>query len=203
VESPLVNSLWESGDEDGTTPLSPEDRKCLIPGHITLRSELNAAEARGIARAMTWAHSVRRSTRTVLAEAFIRRLHGRMLDEVWTWAGAYRSRELNLGVAPHLIREEVRKLLGDAHYWVKHKTYPVDEIAVRFHHRLVLIHPFTNGNGRLCRLMANLIAASLEAPNFTWGRETFGRGARQQYLDALRAADRGDHTALLTMSRLP
>jgi fido (protein-threonine AMPylation protein) len=50
----------------------------------------------------------------------------------------------------------VRLLLEDAKAWVQYKTDPPDEIAVRFHHHLVQIHPFPKGKpaaGRLCALL--------------------------------------------------
>src|ERR1700676_3901275 len=44
-----------------------------------------------------------------------------------------------------------------------------DELAVRFHHRLVSIHPFANGNGRHARLTADVLALRQDRPVFTWG----------------------------------
>ena len=78
-----------------------------------------------------------------------------MLGEVWTWAGAYRTTGKNIGVDPAQIRMELLSLFDDTKYWIENSTYPIDEIAIRFHHRLVAIHPFANGNGRHARLMAD------------------------------------------------
>ena len=64
----------------------------------------------------------------------------------------------------------VRQLLDDTKAWIEHKSYARDEIAVRFHHRLVQIHPFANGNGRHARLMADLLVIELGAERFSWGR---------------------------------
>lgn len=65
-----------------------------------------------------------------------------MFDQSWKWAGVYRTTEKNIGVPDHEIREGLATLLGDARYWLEHETYPPDEPAVRFHHRLVSIYPF-------------------------------------------------------------
>lgn len=204
MESPLVPPPWENDGGDGATPLSPEDRESLIPVHIAVRGELNELEAQGVLAAVAWAFTRRRSMSTLLKETFIRRLHKEMLGEVWTWAGTYRTRESNLGIDPALIQVELRKLLEDTRYWLEHETYPADEIAIRFHHRLVHIHPFPNGNGRLSRLMADLLSAAQDGERFTWGQSTLDAAeARKRYLAAVRAADQNDLAPLLTIARLP
>ena len=121
------------------TPLAPEERADLIPAHIAYRAELNAAEQENIARGQDWALARKRH---LLSEKFIRDLHRRMFGDVWRWAGRFRTTERNLGIPHFEIPMAVCALLQDAKTWVEHKTYPPDEIAVRFHHRLVAIHPF-------------------------------------------------------------
>lgn len=187
---------------DDATPLSPEDLADLIPKHITLRRELNEAEAAGVRDAFLWAFRRRRTFSTILGSGFIRSLHKRMLGDVWVWAGSYRVRDTNIGVAHREIPVELRKLQDDVTYWVTHGTFPPDEIAIRFHHRLVVIHPFSNGNGRLSRLMGDLLAVSLGQGRFGWGADSLKENARQQYLDAVRAADRGDLGPLVALARV-
>ena len=136
--------------DDHATPITPAERDDLIPTHVTLRSELNELEQQNIAEADVWAFDRKRN---ILEEAFLRGLHRRMFNRVWRWAGEYRETDRNFGVAPHLIQPELRQAIDDARYWVKHKSYEADELAVRFHHRLVSVHPFPNGNGRWSRLV--------------------------------------------------
>ena len=133
----------------------------------------------------------------------MRGLHRRMFDKVWKWAGVYRKTERNIGVEPYRIQPELRQILDDARYWVEHQTYPPDELAVRFHHRLVLVHPFANGNGRWSRLTADVLATQLGGARFTWGSANLqAPGAvRQAYIDALHAADRHDLDPLLSFAR--
>lgn len=197
MESPL--------SDEGATPLSSEDLESLIPTHITRRGELNEYEKRGVLEAVGWAFARRRSTSTLLDEKFIRALHRRMLGRVWKWAGTYRVRETaNLGVDPRTIQVELRNLLDDVRYWLEHGTYPPDEIAVRFHYRLVYIHPFPNGNGRLSRLMGDLLIEAQHGERFSWGERSLSGGeARARYLTAVRAADKGDLAPLLVFARLP
>ncbi len=125
-----------------------------------------------------------------------------MFDQTWKWAGTYRKTEKNIGVALHLILESIGNLLGDARFWLEHETYPIHELAVRFHHRLVWIHPFPNGNGRHARLVADLMTRKYGGKDLTWGsKELVAEGnARHAYLEALRAADAGDLRPLTLFS---
>ena len=181
--------------------LTPEEIRDLIPAHIAYRSELNEAEQENIKRAQEWALGPRR--RDLLSEKFAGALHRRMLGDVWRWAGRFRTSQRNMGIDYWLIPTELRKLLDDTKAWIEFKTYPADEIAVRFHHRLVLIHPFPNGNGRHARLMADLLIMRLGGERFSWGRESLRDPgvARQQYIAALRAADNHDIAPLLAFAR--
>ena len=75
---------------------------------------------------------------------------------------------------------------------------------MRFHHRLVLIHPFRNGNGRHARLAADLLVADLGAQPFTWGGAelTAPTDLRNDYLTALRHADTTeDFTPMIEFAR--
>ncbi|MFA5041759.1 MAG: mobile mystery protein B, partial [Bdellovibrionales bacterium] len=110
---------------------------------------------------------------------------------------------LNLGVPVWQIETDLRKTVGDARYWIEHNTYEPDEIAVRFHHRLVVIHPFPNGNGRWSRLAADVLVAELGQPRLTWGRTNLQNAdeSRRFYIEALRAADNHDILPLLAFAR--
>ena len=186
---------------DDATPLTYEERRDLIPAHIAYRYELNEAEQENIARGQDWA--LRRRRRDLLTERFIRDLHERMLGDVWRWAGDFRRTERNLGISPHDIPVALRQLLDDAKAWIQFKSYSPDEIAVRFHHRLVQIHSFPNGNGRHSRLMADLLVMELGHVRFSWGRTNLQRvgEVRRRYIDALHAADNHDAGPLLTFAR--
>jgi Fic-DOC domain mobile mystery protein B len=97
----------------------------------------------------------------------------------------------------------VRNLIEDAQVWREREVYSADEIAVRFHHRLVAIDAFPNGNGRHARLMADLLAIQAGRPVFSWGggRLTSTSELRAAYINALRMADRGDIVPLLEFAR--
>jgi len=194
-----VGDLFAQPD-DAATPLTPEEMRDLIPAHIAYRRELNEAEQENIARAQEWALDRRRD---LLSEKFIKDLHRKMLGDVWRWAGQFRKTERNLGIPHWEIEVALRQLLDDTRAWIEYKSYPPDEIAVRFHHRLVQIHPFPNGNGRHSRLMADLLVMQLGGERFTWGRESLQEAGalRQRYIAALQAADRHDIGPLQTFAR--
>ena len=188
------------GDDEANTPLEAEEREALIPTHITNRAELNEVEQAGIADADRWAFSRRRD---VLDARFLATLHKRMFGEVWRWAGTYRRTPRNIGIDAYRIPVDVEALIDDAKYWVEHGTYFSDEIGVRFHHRLVAIHPWPNGNGRHARLAADLLATQLDRPRFEWGGGNLVEPAelRRRYMAALRAADDHDIRVLLEFAR--
>lgn len=182
------------------TPLTPEEMRELIPAHIAYRSDLNEAEQENIARAQDWALARRRD---LLSEKFVKDLHRRMLGEVWRWAGKFRKSERNLGIPFYEIPAALRDLLDDTKAWIEYKSYSPDEIAVRFHHRLVQIHAFPNGNGRHARLMADLLVMKFGRDRFSWGRASLREAGdvRGRYIAALQAADNRDIGPLLAFAR--
>ncbi len=186
--------------DDAATPLTPEERRDLIPTYVALRSELNEVEALNVAAGERWALSRKRD---VLDEVILQRLHLRMFGDVWRWAGKYRSSERNIGVASHIVPVAMRQTIDDAKYWVEHKSWPSDELAVRFSHKLVSVHPFPNGNGRWSRLAGDLLAMQLGKPRLTWGSGSIASisDTRAAYVDALKEADDGDIAPLLAFAR--
>ena len=195
----MSDPLFDAED-DAATPLTPDERAQLIPTYITTRAQLNEAEQANIADADLWAF---RRKRDVLDEAFLLNLHKRMLNGVWKWAGSFRQTERNIGIQAYRIGVELRQLLDDVRYWVEHQTFSPDEIAVRFHHRLVFIHPFPNGNGRHARLAADLLAVQLGQERFSWGSANLvtAEETRATYVAALKAADAHDIGPLLAFAR--
>lgn len=185
----------------GATPLDPDEAQALIPRHITLQAQLNEWEAENILAAETWAFGLRRGT--TFDDDFLRRLHRRMFADTWRWAGKFRSTGKNLGVPAHEIQPSLRNVCADVAAQVAHRSMPIDEVAARFSHRLVSIHPFPNGNGRWSRLAADLLLVQHDAPRFSWGTLSGGSSdeVRARYLDALRAADAHDVRPLLAFAR--
>lgn len=186
----------------GATPLDPDELEGLKVKHITTREELNRFEQDNINEALSWL-SARRKT-DILTEKFVKILHQKMFGKVWRWAGTFRRSGKNVGVDWQQISVCLHTLLEDTRYWIEKKTYPPDEIAVRFHHKLVWIHLFPNGNGRHARLMTDILLTDvLGRKPFNWtikGMDDDDR-VRDAYLRALRKADHNDYTMLLNFAR--
>jgi Fic-DOC domain mobile mystery protein B len=186
----------------GATPLDPDEINGLIPPHITTQGQLNEWEAANILEAENWLFSTAHLGNFLTID-FIRLLHKKMLGDTWKWAGTFRNTAKNIGIDPPKIAMESKNLLDDAAYQIIHHAYPIDEIAYRFHHRLVLIHPFPNGNGRHARMTTDLLLAQAGNQKFTWGKENLlAEGpTRKKYIEALRQADKHDYTALAAFVR--
>ena len=185
----------------GATPLSPEEQQGLIPSFITTQGSLNEFEQANILHGATWAF---RSRQDRLTEKFIMDLHRHMFGETWTWAGTYRRSDKNIGCPYWDIPMRVVELLKNTRAQIESGSMAIDEIAVRFHHKLVSIHPFPNGNGRHSRLMADLLILELDGTSFSWGGKAdlvALSEARSRYLAALRAADERNIEPLLEFAR--
>ena len=183
---------------EGSTALDPDEAAGLKPGLATW-AELNAFEQANIAQALIWATKSRTLKRSLLTVNSLRLLHRRMFDDTWSWAGTFRVTGKNIGAEPHMIQILLGQLCGDGAYWLENETYPISESAIRFHHRLVSIHPFPNGNGRHSRLTADLLMMFAGHSPFSWGGQSIDveGHTRNRYLEALRAADRGSYSLLL------
>lgn len=189
-------------EPDGATPLDPDELQGLKHPSIATRSQLDLLEQANIQQGLRWL-SHRRS-REVLSEAFARQLHQKLFGEVWEWAGTFRATEKNIGIDPRNISVELRQLIDNTIYWIEHNTFDPLELSLRFHHRLVEIHLFPNGNGRHARFMTNeLCTRELKIPIIDWsgGYDLQNMNERRiQYIAALREADQGNFGLLIDFS---
>lgn len=190
--------------QEGQTPLDEEEKEGLLIPTLTTRAELDEFEQLNIEKAVEWTLRRRFEPGNLLTEKTIRALHKRMLGDVWRWAGDFHTSEKNLGISRFQIGIELRKLIGDAQYWIEAGEMEPDEIAIRFKHRIVSIHCFANGNGRHSRLMADIIVNKLLGrPVFNWGNSGLVKAdeARKRYLTAVREADRNNYQPLIAFAR--
>lgn len=189
-------------EQDGQTPLNPDELAGLIPTHLTTQGELNDWEQENILQAVQWLRHQRKVD--VLTEQFCRALHKKMFNQTWSWAGSFRQSDKNIGCDWTQVSVKLRNLFDYTKWWVDNGTFPPDEIAARFHRELVWIHPFSNGNGRHSRMMADALLRSMKQEAFSWGgggNLVQANKARSHYLAALRQADKGDFSLLLTFVR--
>lgn len=178
----------------GATPLDPNEIDGLLADFISTQGELNQLEQENILEAKAWATG--KKHKNILTNTFTRDLHKRMFKNVWKWAGQLRLSDKSIGVPWQQVPTELPKLLADTDFWIKNGAYPWDELGARFHHRLVLIHAFPNGNGRHARLMTDVLLQTNSQSMFSWGASLVTQGsfasasaARTEYIEALREAD--------------
>lgn len=188
----------------GQTPLNDDEKDGLLIPTITTRGELDEFEQKNIEDAIQWSIGRNFNAEKIFSENFVRQLHQRMYGEVWAWAGNFRKTNKNIGVDHWQVSVALKSLLDDVLFWVKNNSFPPDEIAIYFKHRIVAIHCFPNGNGRHSRLIADIIISKIfNKPEFTWGAAGLNKEGEQrtQYLKALRAADAGDFSLLFAFGR--
>jgi Fic-DOC domain mobile mystery protein B len=186
---------------DGATPLDHDELAGLKFKHITTRGQLDELEQANIVKGLLWLKkNIARDD--VLTISFAMDLHKALFKDIWAWAGVFRLTEKNIGIDPLKISVALRDLLDDLSAWIEYETYPAIEAVLRFHHRLVKIHPFPNGNGRFSRIYADIVAEKFFGISpINWG----GRGLdkmtqiRKDYISALRAADSGDYSIIFKL----
>lgn len=179
------------------------DRSGLLLSSSPVPSDedINQAELVGIVEATEWAERARLDPKEV---KFWQRLHAQMFGQVWDWAGKWRQHEPNIGVPPHDIQPKLKTLHDDLVFWLSAECeMTVVEVVVRFHHRLVHIHPFANGNGRWGRLMTNVLAVrelGLSPIGWAAGSDDLRdpeSEERKKYIAAIKVADKGGFEPLM------
>lgn len=187
---------------EGATPLDPDEIEGLSLTHITTRGELDRWEQENILDAIRWIDKTK--PKDILNELFMKNLHKRMFRNVWIWAGSFRHSDKNIGVPWFQISTSLAGLCENTKVWIELKDDSQDVIAARFHHQLVSIHPFSNGNGRHARLMTDILLKNiLGVSQFTWGSSNLSATSetRKAYINALHDADMGRYHALLEFAR--
>lgn len=184
--------------DNNSTPLTADEKDGIKLKWVTLRTELNELETGNILEAQQWL--LMSPPKNILDTVFLCKLHKKMFGKVWAWAGNHRTSERNIGVEPYQIPMKLMYLFDDVRYWIENKTYSEIEISIRFHHKLVQIHPFSNGNGRISRTMADLLMKQLGQNPLYWGdcNLTEISDIRKKYIDSLRKADAGDYSDLIS-----
>jgi Fic-DOC domain mobile mystery protein B len=186
--------------KDGQTPLDEEEKEGIKIKAITTQGELDEFEQLNIEKAVEWTIHTNLKPERILAEKFIKDLHKKMYGDVWKWAGNFRKSNKNIGIEWTQIAIELKTLLDDTKFWIDNKTFPQDEISIRFKHRIVAIHCFPNGNGRHSRMIADIIMENIFGLDiFSWNKSNMVKAddTRKKYIVALRKADQGDVSELI------
>lgn len=188
----------------GQTPINEEEKEGLKIVSITNKKQLDEFEQWNIEEAIQWLTGRNITSKQLFSEEFLCGLHKRMFGNIWNWAGIFRKSEKNIGVASYQISIQLKVLCDDARFWMENDTYSPDELAIRFKHRLVSIHCFSNGNGRHSRLVADAIIEKLfRKEPFSWGSAGVldKNNIRKNYLSAVKQADNNDFQPLIEFAR--
>src|SRR5438309_11209864 len=132
-------------------------------------------------------------------------LHRSWLGAVYPWAGQYRTVNMgkggfqfaNAALIPNLMRDLDRGPLGQFTPCLPQPDAQIAHALAVVHAELVLIHPFREGNGRLARLLAMLMALQAGLPPLDFSPLS-GRG-RHAYIAGIHAAMDRDYTTLAAM----
>jgi len=183
--------MMQGNAPHGSTPIDPDEARELLLIHVNDREDLNRWEYQNIKQAFIWLEKTKPNN--ILNQNFLRDLHVKMFGQVWKNAGHFRNRDMNIGVEWWDITTDLRNMFDDVKLWIENETFSFDEIGVRFHQRIVFIHPFTNGNGRLSRLITDILMENvLNTKRFTWGGGVdliHKSKMRKVYIRALKDAD--------------
>ncbi len=195
--------MMQENAPHGSTPIDPDEARELLLIHVNDREDLNRWEYQNIKEALIWLEKTK--PKNILNQNFLRDLHVKMFGQVWKNAGYFRNRDMNIGVEWWDITTGLRNMFEDVKLWIENETFSSDEIVVRFHQRIVFIHPFTNGNGRLSRLITDLLIENvLNKKRFSWGGGVdliHKSKMRKVYIRALKDADSFNFEPLINFVR--
>lgn len=157
----------------GETPLPDDELAALLPGALQILGEpvtraavydLEQSIQEQVAEALlTAALEGTLQASELLTDYFLKDLHARLYGDIWTWAGKWRTHDVNIGVAYDKIPVDLRNSLGTILYrWENTDDWTPHELGVVAHAETVRIHPFVDGNGRTTRLLADLLFAAAQ-----------------------------------------
>ena len=189
-----VKFTYNSNAIEGSTLTERETalvlEKGLTIGGKPLRDHL---EAQGHQKAIEWIRNIAKQPDRPISEKDILELHRIVFYKVdETWAGKYRAMNVQIAGANKIFPSffEVPELMSQFITWLNSlgaRQLPTVELAAEAHYRLVNIHPFVDGNGRVTRLLMNLILLQHGFPIAVITNEK-----RSNYLSFLEQADQGN-----------
>jgi Fic family protein len=133
-----------------------------------------------------------------VSEKLIKNMHAILMENLMRTPGDYRQVQVGIEKVdyeppPALLVPDLMKELISWYRANAKKTHPF-ELATLLHTRFELIHPFTDGNGRVGRALMNFILERGGYPTIY-----LGLSHRKDYLDAIKPADDGDYRPIVTM----
>jgi len=157
----------------GETPVPEDELATLLPDAVLMLGEpvtraavydLEQGVQQQVAKVLlTAALGGELQLSELLTDYFLKDLHARLYGDIWTWAGKWRTHEVNIGVPYEQISVDLRSSLDTILYrWENTDDWTPHELGVIAHAETVRIHPFVDGNGRTTRLLADLVFAAAQ-----------------------------------------
>ncbi len=161
---------------------------------IRRKQDMDQAEYDAFSRAQA-AYLARIKPETPFTAALLCEMHRDWLGELYEWAGQYRTVEMEKDgfhwPPAYLVAQNMTHLeQGLLRRHTPCRPAPLDVVAQRMaevHAELLLVHPFREGNGRLARWLADMMAlqAGLPLPDYRFRGRGSGR-ERERYLAAVK-----------------
>lgn len=147
----------------------------------------------------------------VLTANDICNFHELWLGDIYPFAGQYRTVSISKAGFPFAAPNFIPKLMQSFEKNFLEKYTPCCEtnlealanILGQTHAEIIIIHPFREGNGRLSRLLANLMALQANMPplNYTSIDQTENPAGFEKYIKAIHTAFSGNTQAIQEVFR--
>jgi len=184
-----IEYTYNSNAIEGNT-LSLRETQLVIREGLTIggKSLIEHLEAKNHPKAIEYVESL---TNRNLEESNVLKVHEMIFSGIFENAGNYRNSQVYIEGSDYMPPPafEIPALVKELLEWLTtnpEELRPIETAAV-FHHKLVSIHPFDDGNGRVARLLMNLLLLKNGYP-FTVIKNV----DRRRYYDTLRKADHND-----------
>ena len=126
-------------------------------------------------------------------------IHKIWLGDIYEWAGKYRQVKMDKDGFPFAYPEQIPKLMTEFEKGPLCQFTPCCFSSLRevikalaiVHTELVLIHPFREGNGRVARMLATLMALQAALPPLDFSGITGKK--KKEYIEAIHAGFQGNH----------
>lgn len=203
MRKPISRYVEATGPEAETQPGS-KGRVLRNKLGLVSKRALDLAEAQFLAQAQEkWYQHL--TQQTSFSSKMICQMHREWLEEIYSWAGQYRTVELAKAgfrwppaerVAANMETFERTTLKK----WTPCLPQPLEELTHSLavvHAELLLIHPFRDGNGRLARWLADIMTVQAGYPAPAYGFSGKGSVAcREEYLAAVKKGYLADYRPL-------
>ncbi len=172
----------------------PDSRGRVLKNLLSIKNkrEMDQAEAREHLRALEQLIGIYDKNHRFNATD-ICKIQGVWLGNIYAWAGHYRQVNLSKGEFPFAAAKQIPRLMTNLEKGALREFTPcrfasMNEVVKAIgivHTELLLIHPFRDGNGRVARMLAILMALQADLPPLDFGSIRGHR--RQEYYEAVQA----------------